>query len=67
MGLVKLVLFVIATLFCSLLWANPAPWYKWHSPQSDIDLCSQTSPGDGWIVVKGPFEDALCKKQGVPH
>ena len=67
MGLVKLVLFVIATLFCSLLWANPAPWYRWHSPQADFEVCSQTSPGDGWVIVKGPFEDALCKKQGVPH
>jgi hypothetical protein len=67
MELGKLVFAVAAPLFCSLLWANPAPWFRWHSPQADFEVCSQTSPGDGWIVVKGPFEDALCKKLGVPH
>ncbi len=67
MGPGKLLLIVTASLFCSLLRANPAPWYRWHSPQADIEICSQTSPGDGWVVVKGPFEDALCKKLGLPH
>jgi hypothetical protein len=67
MRLRKLALFVTAIFFSPLLWANPAPWYRWHSPLADIEVCSQTSPGDGWVIVKGPFEDALCRKRGVPH
>ena len=60
--------FITVALCCSsLLLAGPAAWYKWHSPESNLDICSQTSPGDGWEIVKGPFEDALCKKPGVPH
>jgi len=49
-------------LCCTTLWAGPAPWYKWHSPEGDHDVCSQFSPGDGWVIVKGPFEDFACKK-----
>lgn len=49
-------------LFCSTLWAGPAPWYRWHSPEGDHDVCSQFLPGDGWVIVKGPFEDSGCKK-----
>jgi len=63
----KRVLLITAVLFCSTLWAEPAAWYKWHSPNGDFDICSQTSPGEGWVIVKGPFQDAVCKKLGVPH
>ena len=63
----KRIVVVCATLFCSLLWADPAPWYKWHSPEGGLDICSQISPGDGWVIVKGPYADAVCKKLGVPH
>jgi len=49
-------------LFCSLAWAEPAAWYKWHSPEADFDVCAQFSPGDGWVAVKGPFEDSACRK-----
>lgn len=48
--------------FCTLAWAEPAAWYKWHSPEADYDVCAQFPPGDGWVVVKGPFEDSACKK-----
>ncbi len=63
----KSIVFVSALLYCACLWAGPAAWYKWHSPESDIEVCSQTSPGDGWVIVKGPFQDAVCRKLGVPH
>ena len=63
----KTVIFITAILCSSSLWADAAAWYKWHSPVNNYDICSQTSPGDGWIAVKGPFEDAQCKKAGVPH
>ena len=63
----KLALVLSAALICTSLWAGPAAWYKWHSPESDVEICSQISPGEGWFAVKGPFEDAVCKKQGVPR
>ncbi|MBP6710919.1 MAG: hypothetical protein KA150_06705 [Propionivibrio sp.] len=63
----KRVLYVAALVGCAVVWAGPAAWYKWHSAESAIDICSQTSPGDGWVPVKGPFSDALCRKQGVPR
>lgn len=63
----KPIVFLCATLYCAALWAGPAAWYKWHSAESNFDICSQTSPGEGWVVVKGPFADAVCKKLGVPR
>jgi len=63
----KQMVLVIAILGCSPLWAGSAAWYKWHSQENQFDICSQTSPGDGWVAVKGPFEDANCKKLGIPH
>jgi len=53
-------------LYCASLCAGPAAWYRWRSEESPIDVCSQTSPGDGWVPVKGPYADALCKKPGNP-
>jgi hypothetical protein len=52
----------VLTLGCSALWAGPAAWYRWHSAEGDYDVCAQFSPGDGWVIVKGPFEDSGCKK-----
>jgi len=51
-----------ATLCCTPLSAGPAPWYKWHSNDGEHDVCAQFSPGDGWFIIKGPFEDSACKK-----
>ncbi len=48
-------------------WAEPAAWYRWRSEESNVDICSQTPPGEGWVAVKGPYQDAVCKKPGVPH
>jgi hypothetical protein len=58
----RIVAITVAALFCSTLWAGPAPWYKWHSEQVDYDVCAQIWPGDGWVIVKGPFEDSGYKK-----
>jgi len=57
-----LVLIAAATLLSVAAWADPAPWYKWHSQEADYEICAQFSPGDGWVKVKGPFEDSACKK-----
>ena len=59
-------LFIAALLASSPIWAGPAPWYKWHSTAADHQVCSQTSPGEGWQIIKGPFRDAHCQKPGVP-
>lgn len=64
----KRILFTtLAILCCSATLAGPAPWYKWHSAEGEHDVCAQFSPGEGWVIVKGPFEDSSCRKQGVPH
>jgi len=42
--------------------AEPAPWFKWHSQDVDYEVCAQFPPGDGWVKVKGPFEDSKCNK-----
>ena len=63
----KSIVLMATLLYCSTLWADAAPWYRWRSEESNVDICSQTSPGDGWVIAKGPYQDALCKKLGVPH
>lgn len=62
----KRILFITAALYCTALFADPAAWYRWQSPEGGVALCSQISPGDGWVKVKGPYQDALCKKLGMP-
>jgi hypothetical protein len=57
-----LALITAATVLCVAAWAGPAPWYKWHSQEADYEVCAQVSPGDGWVKVKGPFEDSKCRK-----
>jgi hypothetical protein len=59
--------FVCAAFFCSLLWAKPAAYFLWRSPHNEAAICSQISPGDEWVVIKGPFQDASCRKLGEPH
>ncbi len=43
--------------------AGPAVWYQWRSKLEPSFLCSQTSPGDGWEKLSGPFSDARCEKR----
>ncbi|MET3117380.1 hypothetical protein AAKU64_001596 [Undibacterium sp. GrIS 1.8] len=42
--------------------AAPADWYKWRSKIESIEICSQTSPGEGWTRAGGPFKNAQCEK-----
>ena len=42
--------------------AAPAPWYLWKSRVDGKTFCFQTSPGEGWERVDGPFRDARCGK-----
>jgi len=63
----KAAIVICAAFHCTILWAEPAAWYRWRSPYDDIVICSQISPGDSWVVMNGPYKDASCKKLGVPH
>lgn len=49
---------------CAGALAVPAPFYQWRSSEDSTVVCTQISPGDGWIMVRGPFQDARCKKPG---
>jgi hypothetical protein len=62
----KIGLFFVAPCSSFALWAGPAPWYEWHSNSADYDVFAQTSPGDGWEIVEGPFQDSHCQKAGMP-
>lgn len=63
----KRIILAFAILLAGAAWAAAAPWYKWRSADGDHDVCSQFSPGDGWVIIKGPFEDPACRKPGMPH
>lgn len=47
---------------CLPVWAGGAAWYRWESRTSDAYVCAQTSPGEGWKQIAGPFRDATCSK-----
>lgn len=58
---------ILRTLaLCSLLsvsttsLAKPAPWYWWASKTTDARVCTQTSPGKGWLREAQAFRDAQC-------
>lgn len=61
----KIAAFAAAALYCALLWAKPAAWYLWRSPSNSQFICAQIAPGDDWVVIRGPFQDAHCKKPGT--
>lgn len=68
-GLVRLRLVTISLMLlgaCAggMSHARPADWYLWQSKlEKDKTLCSQTSPGDGWEKLSGPYRDARCELQ----
>ena len=67
MNIARTALFVCTAWYGALVWADPAAWYLWRSPHAEGSICSQISPGDGWVVIKGPYQDGVCKKPGVPQ
>lgn len=65
----RLVLSLFLAIFVSNVFAQPAPWYKWSSKLNGKEFCAQTSPGDGWEKVSGPYQDARCEnplKANIP-
>ena len=59
-------LFMLA-LFCSAVLASDAPWYTWVNTTDRTTLCAQVSPGDTWVIYKGPFSESHCRKPGNPQ
>lgn len=49
-------------LMCLVAQAAPMPFYLWQSRLNGKLTCSQTSPGDGWSRLSGPFSDAGCRQ-----
>ncbi|WP_211364161.1 hypothetical protein [Propionivibrio limicola] len=62
----RMAILIGAIGFCPALFAAPAAWFKWRSTADNMMICAQTSPGPGWVAVKGPYQDAHCKKEGSP-
>ncbi|MFZ6774679.1 hypothetical protein ACO0LB_18405 [Undibacterium sp. SXout7W] len=54
---------VLLAAFSAASWSAPADWYKWRSKIDSVEICSQTSPGDGWERAAGPFRDPRCEKR----
>lgn len=57
------ILTIAALLACGAAFAAPAPWYLWKSTVDSKTFCSQTSPGDGWVRLQGPFDNGRCVKR----
>ena len=43
-------------------WAGNAAWYRWEGRGASGFVCAQTSPGEGWKKIAGPYSDAACSK-----
>lgn len=43
-------------------WAGNAGWYRWESKIEHSYVCAQTSPGEGWKRIAGPFREATCSQ-----
>ena len=60
---VNLALFVaVASITVNSLHAEPASWYKWRSKLNAHQVCSQTSPGEGWEQLPKAYSDARCER-----
>lgn len=55
-----IVLFLV--LMSGFTLAAPAAWFQWRSKLNSVLNCSQTSMGEGWEKVTGPYLDAKCRK-----
>ncbi|HEX6735741.1 MAG TPA: hypothetical protein VF096_13100 [Azonexus sp.] len=59
----KLLLLLLAGTLTAPALGGPAPWYWWVSRSSDLRICQQTSPGEGWVREPQPFRDAPCRSR----
>ena len=58
----KILLSGLLLSLTTLAWAGSAGWYRWESQLETRFICAQTSPGEGWKQIAGPFRDATCSK-----
>jgi hypothetical protein len=59
--------FVMLALICGATFASGAPWYRWINKIDRTTLCSRTSPGNFWVMYKGPYMESQCRKPGNPQ
>lgn len=62
----KAAILTLLLLFTAAAHARSVPWYLWQSKLDGGTFCSQTSPGPGWVRLKGPFWNAGCEKNEPP-
>lgn len=60
-GFYPAILLTVLLLSTASLQAAPAHWYLWRSKVDGDIFCSQTSPGSGWELVRGPFRNPMCR------
>lgn len=60
----RLALFSLLLVLSVPGFAAPAPFFIWQSKLDGGLTCAQTSPGEGWLRLGGPFRDAGCR---VPY
>lgn len=41
--------------------AAPAAWHWWVSLSTGKRVCSQTSPGEGWLQEKRAYDNSRCE------
>ncbi len=63
----KIATFTLLALIGSTALAGGAPWYKWQNRADGTILCAQTTPGETWFVIQGPFMESQCRKPGNPQ
>jgi len=66
MKTVKVIFVLLLAAVAVVADAAPAPWYRWRSLVENMEVCAQVSPGDGWVMIKGPYQDAHCRTPGKP-
>lgn len=63
----KFAVLIVLALICVYAFASGAAWYKWKNKFDGTILCAQTSPGETWVVIQGPFTESQCRKPGTPQ
>lgn len=58
MRLHRYALALLAGLLITTAHAAPARYYKWQG--DDRIVCAQTSPGPGWMKLKGSYVKSDC-------
>jgi hypothetical protein len=56
---------IVAVLCITVVFAAPAPWYKWRSKLTGDETCAQVMQGE-WERVSGPYKDSRCQIPGIP-